>query len=297
VLYLAGLLTFLTVALFLAWLIQLRQSRSRLKGRLMADRDPLEQRATDVKLPNLLERMEREAKQAGLAWTRRTFLMIWAAGVLLGLLMFLTGNQMGLLITIGAIAVPHLVIRYRAGTRSKAFAAQMPQALILMANVMRSGGSLYHAVGAVTRQMPEPIRSEFSRVEKAIQLQVPASEALARVRDRIGVPEFGSVVVACKVAGEAGADLDRVLESIARELVEDRQFIKAMQAASAEGRASARMVTGVPFFVMGAITFLSPGYMKSALSDPTAVMLMGVGFGMIAVGWVIIKKITDVRNW
>jgi tight adherence protein B len=173
----------------------------------------------------------------------------------------------------------------------------MPQALILMANVMRSGGSLYHAVGAVTRQMPEPIRSEFSRVEKAIQLQVPASEALARVRDRIGVPEFGSVVVACKVAGEAGADLDRVLESIARELVEDRQFIKAMQAASAEGRASARMVTGVPFFVMGAITFLSPGYMKSALSDPTAVMLMGVGFGMIAVGWVIIKKITDVRNW
>lgn len=293
---LAGLMTFLSVALFLAGLIQIRR-RSRLARRLLSDRDPLEQNATAVKLPSILDRLEKDARQAGLNWTRKTFLMVWVAGVGLGLVLWLSGNELGLLMGLGAVVVPSLVIRYRAKARTKVFATQLPTALTLMANVMRSGGSLYYAVGAVTRQMPEPIKSEFARVERAMQLQVAPAEAMARARDRIGVPEFGSVVVACKVAGEAGADLDRVLESISRELVEDAQFMKAMQAASAEGRASAKLVTGVPFFVLGAIAFLSPGYLRAAVSDPSGLMIMALGFGMILVGWVIIKRITDVRNW
>jgi tight adherence protein B len=296
-LYLAALMTLLTVALGFAGVRQLR-SRSRLSKQLLAERDPLEQQATAIQLPGLLDRLEKEAKQAGFTWTRRTFLLLWGTGVALGAIMWLMGDSLsGMLIPAVAVAGPLLWIQRRARVRTEAFANQLPQALTLMANVIRAGNGLYQAVGAVTRQMPDPIRAEFIRVERAIQLQVPVADAMAAVRDRIGVPEFGSVVIACKVAGEAGAELDKVLEAIARELVEDRQFIKVMQAASSEGRASARMVTGVPLFVMGAIAFLNPAYIKGILQDRVSLLLVAAGCVMILVGWLIIKRISDVRNW
>lgn len=296
--YLAALFTFLAVAFALAAWVQIRQGRSRLAHRLLAERDPTAQAATAVRLPGPMERLEQAAKQAGLSWTRRFFLLAFASGLLLGLLFIMADSHLGgLAVMLVSSAGPVLVVRQRARVRAELFAAQLPQTLTLMANVIRAGGTLYQAIGAVTRQMPEPIRSEFVHVERAMQLQVPAAEALGRIRDRIGLAEYGSVVVACKVAGEAGADLELVLEAIARELVEDRQFLRAMQSASTEGKSSARMVTAVPFVVMGLVTWQNPGYFGHALQDPLGRMLILSGVAAILVGWLAIQRITDVRNW
>lgn len=296
-LYLAGLWTFLAVALALAGLLHFR-SRSRLEARLLADRDPLEQAATRIQLPSLLQSLERDARQAGLEWSRRFFLLLWSVGLASGLVLLLSGDPLlGLAIPAAVVVLPLLLIRYRSRQRAEQFAVQLPTALTLMANVIRAGGSLLHAVSAVARQMPDPIRSEFVLVRRAMQLRVPPAEAMARVRDRIGLSEFVSVVVACKVAGDAGADLDQVFESIARELVEDRQFLKVMQGASAEGRTSAKMVTGVPFGILAMIAFLNPSHLKSSLQDTSVLLLYGVALAMMAVGWTVIRRITDVRNW
>lgn len=297
--YLAGLFTFLAIAFALVPWIQAIQQRSRLARRLQAERDPHSQEATaTTQRPGLLERLEREALQAGVGWKRRFFLLCFATGVGLALLLSMAGNSLTALamLSLGVLG-PVTFVKYRSKARAEQFSMQLPAILTLMSNVIRAGGTLYQAVQAVVKQAPEPIRSEFVRVEAAMKLQIPAGEALERVKDRIGLAEFHSVVVACKVAGEAGADLDRVLESIAKELVEDRQFMKAMQAASAEGKASARMVTAVPFVVMGLVSFRSPQYFGQALQEPTGqVMILG-GVAAIGIGWLVIQKITDVRNW
>lgn len=297
--YLAGLATFLAVAFTLAGVVHMMQHRSRLARRLLAERDPHNQMATaGVKAPGLLQRLERAAQQAGVGWNRRFFLLSMATGLGLGLLLLLSGNSAGgLLLMIGGVAGPVLFVRHRATVRAEQFAVQLPGTLTLMSNVIRAGGTLFQAVQAVVKQAPEPIRSEFARVERAMQLQVPAAEALEMIRDRIGLPEFTSVLIACKVAGEAGADLDRVLESIAKELVEDRQFLKAMQAASAEGKASARMVTAVPFVVIALVSLQSPDYFGQALQQPMGRLMILGGVAAIGIGWLVIRKITDVRNW
>jgi tight adherence protein B len=296
-LYLAGLLTFLAVALALAGVVQLKV-QSRLASRLLADRDPLQQQATVYRRPGPLEQLEREARQAGVSWTRRHFLMLMGGGLLLGLICLLDGSLMwGLLMPLLSVAGPIFFLRHKARKRSEAFTQQLPGALQLMANSIRAGASLHHAIRAVVRQMPDPIRSEFLLVLQALHLQVPVAEALEKVRDRIGVAEFGSVVVACKVAAEAGADLDQVFEAIARELQEDRQFVKALQAASSEGKSSARLMTAIPFVVMGLVTASNPTYFPKALATGTGQVMIVGGIGCIFMGWLVIRRITDIRNW
>lgn len=297
--YLIGLFTFLAVALALAGGYDLSRRHSRLARRLLLERDPYSQAPTaPARRDGFLERLEREALQAGVGWKRSFFLYCLLAGAAGGGLLMLSGSSLSgvFVVTLGALG-PVAFVRYRARLRAEQFAQQLPTTLTLMVSVIRAGGTLYQAVRAVVRQAPEPIRSEFARAEQAMQLQTPAAEALERIRDRIGLPEFTSVVVACKVAGEAGADLDRILESIARELVEDRQFLKAMEAASAEGKASARIVTAIPFVVMALVTWRSPDYFGQALWDPVGRLLIAGSVAAIAIGWLLIRQITDVRNW
>jgi tight adherence protein B len=297
--YLIGLFTFLAVALALAGGLDLSRRNSRLARRLLLERDPYSQEPTvAARKDGYLERLEREALQAGVGWRRSFFLFCLLAGAAGGALLMLAGSSLSGVVTaaLGALG-PVAFVRYRARMRAEQFARQLPATLTLMANVIRAGGTLYQAVRAVVRQAPEPIRSEFARAEQAMQLQIPAAEALERIRHRIGLPEFTSVVIACKVAGEAGADLDRVLESIARELVEDRQFLKAMEAASAEGKASTRIVTAIPFAVMALVTWRSPEYFGQALSEPVGQVLIAGSVAAIAIGWLLIQQITDVRNW
>ena len=297
--YLAALFTFLAVALALGGLAGILRRRSRLAERILRGRDPLEQEGAALpRVPGPLERLEREARQAGLNLTRRHLLLVVGTSGGLAALLTLAGDptRAAVILLVGLVG-PLLLIRQRARVRAARFAEQLPETLLLMASVIRAGGTLYQAVQTVVQQAPQPMRAEFLRVERAMQLQAPAGDALAMIQDRVGLSEFTSVVVACKVAGEAGADLDRVLESISRELVEDRQFLRAMEAANAEGKASARLVTAVPLVVMAAVSYQNPAYFGEALADPLGRMLILGSLCAMALGWLLIWRITDVRNW
>lgn len=256
------------------------------------------QRATRLKGPSPLERWEQAARQAGLDWTARTYLFAAGTGFLMAALFGRAGQVSLAALAAAAGAVgPWAVVKHRQKRRAAQFAEQLPAALTLAANTIRAGGTMLQAVRAIAQQMPEPTRGEFARVEQALQLHVPLGTALEQALQRIGAEEFAAVVVACKVGGPAGADLDVVLENIAREIVEDREFRRAMRAASAEGRTSARIVTAIPLVAGGYFLWTNPHYFRPFLSTPGGTMLLVGCFGSIALGWLIISRLTDVRAW
>jgi tight adherence protein B len=289
--------TFLATGFGLIALWQQLQGRRRAQE-ILRGRDPAGQRATVVRELSLTERWELAARQAGLEWTARTYLFIICAGAGAGGLFLLAGLLPVALAIVGlACFGPWLLVRIQQRSRSEQFSRQLPGALILAANTIRAGGTMLQAVRAIARQMPNPIADEFARVERALQLQVPLGTALEQARQRIGAPEFSAVVVASKVAGQAGADLDTVLENIANDIVEDRQFRDAMRAASSEGRTSARVVTAVPFLVGGYFYLTDPYYFEPMLRSPIGKLLLPLSFLSIFVGWALIRRITDVRTW
>lgn len=297
------MLTLVFVSTFAATALTLIAIADRVFGKrraaqILQGREPTEQKATEVRTPGLAERWEIAAKQAGLNWTARTYLGVLGAGLALGVLFALTGSfGAGLLLASAPAAGPWLVVRYRKERRAGQFAEQLPAALTLAANTIRAGGTMLQAVRAIARQMPDPIRGEFVRVEQALQLQVPLPAALDQARQRIGAGEFTGVVVACKVAGQAGAELDSVLDNIAREIIENRQFQEAMKSASSEGRTSAKIVTAMPFLAGGFFLYSNPAYFEPMLSTVSGQLMLLGALASIGLGWVIISRITDTRNW
>ncbi|HEX6988792.1 MAG TPA: type II secretion protein F, partial [Bacillota bacterium] len=93
-----------------------------------------------------------------------TFQLV-AAMVLPALLMLTTGSL--LMALVGAAAglwLPHAYLAYRYNRRMRQFHDQLPDALTLMANALKSGYSFLQAADVVGREMPPPIGPEFSQV-------------------------------------------------------------------------------------------------------------------------------------
>ena len=65
---------------------------------------------------------------------------------------------------------------------------------------------------------------------------------------------------------------------------------------TAMGRASAYVLVGVPFFMLGTITLLSPEYMDPLYHSSTGHKLLVLGLVMISVGSLMLRKIVSFRG-
>ena len=82
-------------------------------------------------------------------------------------------------------SLPLIWLLLRRKRRLKAFAAQLPDALEMIARTLRSGQSLAFGFNLVAAEMPPPISKEFGRVFEEQNLGVPLEETLRSMTDRI----------------------------------------------------------------------------------------------------------------
>jgi tight adherence protein B len=62
------------------------------------------------------------------------------------------------------------------------------------------------------------------------------------------------------------------------------------------GRASAYVLVGIPFFMLGALTLLNAEYMAPLYHTPTGTKLMIVGVVMIGIGSLMLRKIVSFKG-
>ena len=74
--------------------------------------------------------------------------------------------------------VPFLWLLNKRRKRLKAFAAQLSDALELVARALRAGHSLAAGMHVVAEEMPAPIADEFGRVFEEQNLGIPIEDAM-----------------------------------------------------------------------------------------------------------------------
>lgn len=243
--------------------------------------------------PGYWERLERAAAAAGLPWNRRRLQQVFALGLGAGFFSWLLGFPgLGLACAAAGLLVPRWVIALRRRQRAEQFAAALPQALQLAANTLRAGGTWLQAVEAVAQQMAPPLGDEFRLALQAMRLGTPAAEALAQIRDRIGLPAFHGVVVA-RVSTELGGNPATSLERLAQSLLDAQAFRRTVRAYTTEGRLSAGLVTALPFLVMGALSAMAPTYFAPVFRSPAGHALLLGCLVLMGCGWLLIHRITN----
>jgi tight adherence protein B len=220
------------------------------------------------------------------------------SAIVLGLLAGVAGMPPPLVLGFMAFgaAIPIIFVRFKATARIKAFDNQLPDLLITIAASLKAGHSFRHAIQAVVDESGEPAAKEFRRVLAETRLGRSMDEALADMAKRIGSKNLSFVLTAVTIQRQIGGSLADLFDMVAETVRQRHQFTRKIRGLTAMGRMSAYVLAGLPFFIALAVTVMNPAYMSPLWNTGTGHELIAIGFAMLTVGGLILKKIVSFKG-
>jgi tight adherence protein B len=150
----------------------------------------------------------------------------------------------------GAVTVGlRVLIKIKLHKRLDLFVTQLEMALRLIASGVRIGLSLRQALAMVIEEMPNPARHEYMRVIGETNIGVSVYDALDHLARRMPGNETLMMARAIRIQSQTGGDLAKILEHLAGTIKERRRIQRKIRALTAEGRATAGILTGLPPFL------------------------------------------------
>lgn len=177
---------------------------------------------------------------------------------------------LGPLAFVGLLAglVPYFIATRRAAANRKALVAQLPDALLLLVNALRSGHGLMQAMKVVASQAPAPVSTEMAAVLDEINWGLSVEAALRNFGERACLVEVDLAVGAILVQRETGGNLAEILTNL-QDMLRDRARIAGeVHALTAQGRLSGWVLSLLPIGIGAIFTVVNPGYLLPFLLDP-----------------------------
>jgi tight adherence protein B len=223
-------------------------------------------------------------------------IVVGCAGIVIGSLLGIitSSTVLGLFAVVGAAAVGAMLPRARISRRRKAFEAQLPEALSLIASSLSAGHTFLRAIQMMTEEAEAPLSEEFARVVHETRLGDPVVDALERMAIRLEVKDLVWVVQAIRIQQTVGGKLADLLHTLADFIRGREEIRREINVLTAEGRISAWVLGGMPIALLVAIQVINPGY-AAPLFQGWGVFVLGLTAASIAAGVGIILRMVKIE--
>ncbi|NLB34940.1 MAG: hypothetical protein GX817_03860 [Elusimicrobia bacterium] len=175
------------------------------------------------------------------------------------------------------------------------FNAQFIDGLTLITNAMRAGASFPQALELMVAEAKPPLSEIFGETLREFKLGVPMGEALENTTVRVESEELKMSIIAINIARETGGNLGEILANITSTMRERTNLKGKIEALTAQGKISGMVVAGSPFFLLVTMNVLQRELMEPFLNSMFGNIVLTVVIVMVAMGWVIISKIVDIK--
>lgn len=261
-----------------------------------------EQRASDIAaLDRLLQgkgltaSIERQLEQAGSKLSVGAFILLSLLCAMIGLLI---GRRVGgailpFLTVIGG-AIPFMNLKRLQAARLKKFQDQLPEAIDMLVNAMKSGYSLQAAIKFAGDEMPEPLGPEFTRVYDEQRLGMEMRNALLNMQARVDTVDCKMFVTALLLQRETGGNLAEVLSTLAT-LMRERVGIRAqIDTLTAEPRMSAVVLSLLPIVLFFGLAVLNRDFVAPLWLTPAGRLLLLYGVISLTVGYFVLRRVGQI---
>lgn len=241
---------------------------------------------------------EMHTERAGLPVTGGEYATITFFGGLFWFFMMLLASGdivRGALLCIAWWLIVSYYLYHLGAKRMKLFNDQLGDAIVMMSNAVRAGFTFQQAMDIVSREMNDPIATEFSRAINEIQLGVPLEDALNAITRRITSDDFDLVATAVVIQRQVGGNLTHILDTVGNTIRERIKLKGEIKALTAEGITSGWVVGLLPIALSGLLVMVNPHYFDGLLREDFGKVLLVASLISEVIGALIIKKLVDVR--
>ena len=194
-----------------------------------------------------------------------------------------------------AFGLPLLVLQITVGRQRKAFDEQLPDAINLITRGLQAGHPVQVAFGMVSREMADPIGSQFGNAIDEINFGRDRTAALRDIAERFPNPEFLFFIAAVEMQRESGGNLVGILDNLVTVIRERSNLKKKAYAVSAEGRLTAVMVGALPYVLMAFLLLTNASFILDVVDDPNFWPLMGGAWVLWLVGMIMIWRMVNIK--
>ena len=230
----------------------------------------------------------------------------WAAAAIVFLLCFIplfdmrnplattAGLVLGLVFGSLALLAPTKIVAVMRDKRRQKFNLQLVEALGSMSNALRAGFSINQAFETVVQNGEKPISQEFGVMLQQMRVGLNFYDALQSLDKRVGSDDLTLVVTAVDIARRTGGNLTEIFDKIGLTIRERMRIERRVMTLTSQGRLQGLIVACMPGVLGVAMTLLKPGLMIPFFKSVNGMVSVGVTVLLIAVGWLIIRKIIKI---
>lgn len=245
------------------------------------------------KSPSLALRLE----QAGLALSRRSFLILSAAtGIAFFVIFWLSGApiyaSIGFCVA-GMLGLPRWVVNFLRKRRFAKFINGFADAIDVIVRGVKAGLPLNDCINIIANEANDPVKTEFEKLLQTQALGVPLSEAVVKLAERVPTPEANFFAIVISIHQVSGGNLAETLANLSRVLRERRSMKGKIKAMSMEAKASAFIIGVLPIAVMIMVYLTSPAYIMLLFLVPLGNVILGVSLIWMLIGILVMRKMVN----
>jgi tight adherence protein B len=274
--------------------------KTKRKAKRRSDRkeiDPFATLSADVEDKRFATKVQRDLARANLKLRFAEYYYIRIGASLgLGVLLFVFRDPIsGVIGFLLGYMLPRIWVGRRISGRLSAFNKQLPDTITLLSNSLRAGSSFLQSIELVSREGGPPMSDEMGRVVREVNLGLGMEEALHNLVRRIKSDDLDLMVTAIGIQQQVGGNLAEILDTIAFTIRERVRIKGEINTLTAQGRVSGYLVAFLPIGLGAVLNIINPAFMQPLFTQTIGRILIGVGVVMMTIGFLAIRKITDIK--
>ena len=232
---------------------------------------------------------------------KKTVLYLWILSLAMGLLPILIflpnmllGFGLGVAFFLSTWAVVRMVMKTLWDKYCFMVVEQMLEGMTLMANGMKVGLSVTQSMERVIEGIKGPLSKEFTLVLNKIKLGMSVEDALKEMSERVPMPDVVMLVTSVNILKETGGNLAETFSVIA-ETIRSRQKVQSkIKALTAQGMMQAKMISAVPFVLMGILYFANRAYVVVLFTTALGWVCLFLIVILVIIGGHFMKKMATI---
>lgn len=241
-----------------------------------------------------------KAQKAAIAFTPKQLIGVMAGLAVVAFMGLTIGTEteppvrilLSIVIGVGAV---YFWVSSKANKRLAMIEEQLPDAVELMVRSLRVGHPFVSAIQIVSKEVKDPLASEFGVIADESAYGRDVGEALKDMAERLDMQDLRFLAVAVTIQQQSGGNLAEILAGLAQVIRARFRLFRRVKAITAEAKWSGKFLSAFPLLALVVINLGDPHYYDEVRDHAYFIPACFVVAIFLGVNLLVMRALTDIK--
>jgi tight adherence protein B len=189
----------------------------------------------------------------------------------------------------------YMWINKKAKKRMEMLDEQLPDAVELMVRSLRVGHPFSTSIGIVSKEVPDPLGTEFGVIADEAAYGRDVAEALKAFAERLDNQDLRFLAVAVTIQQTSGGNLAEILEGLSKVIRARFKLFRRVRAITAEAKWSGMFLSAFPIGALVMIMLIKPTYFDDVKETPAFIPAALVVTTFLVINVIFMKMMVNIK--